>query len=156
MQKEKKSLSKLMIWGIALSVLTFCVYYFFFEQEVHESRLTYSVSSEEYDDYAELENYYSSDILGGASISPNYESIADSLKGQGIRRFELKQFLSGLVIVKRTADFYWRYVDLPPPELITNRYVSSSKPLNTSLGISILILAFFLVVDFIFFGRSKS
>lgn len=151
MQKEKKSPSKLMIWGLALSVTFFFAHYLFIEEWVHENRLTYSVSADDYQNYVDsLDDYYS----GNFSLSPNFESIADSLIDKGIRRFELKQFRTGISSYEEIGFIYFPLMKVPKPELITNRFVSRSKPLKRSLGISILTLSIFLLVDyFAFFKR---
>lgn len=151
MLKQKKSTSKLIIWGVVLSTLIFFIHYTFIEDWVHENRLTYSVSSEEYQQYVQnLEDYYSD----GFSISPNFESIADSLVENDIRRFELKQFTTETSSYEEIVFIYFPLMNVPTPELIKNRFVSKSKPLNKSLGISLVVISLLLLIDyFIFFKR---
>jgi hypothetical protein len=87
--------SKVLQIGVCISLLTFVVSYFLIEKEVHEYRITYSVTVEDYDKYLKLHDFYTERPLFSVSISPNFESIADSLKDIGLRRFELKEFHTG-------------------------------------------------------------
>jgi len=150
--------SKFMIWGVVISVLTFSFYYFLIEKTVHENRLTYSVSEEDFKNYASLSDYFVSESSMRLSVSPNYSSIADSLIEKGIRRFELKQFYTGtLQSPEQPEVLYFNDQNLAAPQLLLNRYVSSNKPLNKSLGVSILLLCVFLLFDrFTAVNRARS
>ena len=150
----------MMFWGIALSIVTFFVYYFFIEEKVQEYRLTYSISSEKYSKYKNgLETYSASNERFHLLISPYYESIADSLIDQDIRRFELKVFYAGDFKCTETSIglvfFKERYIGLPPPELITNRFVSANTPLKTSMGIAMLLLTSILLIDYLLYFRKR-
>ena len=160
MKSTGKSRSKLMLWGIAISIVAFFGYYLFLEEKVLEYRLTYSLSTEKYAKYkSDLEEYSANDEDFHLLSSPYYESIADSLIDKGLRRFELKVFYAGDFECTETSIglvfFKERYIGLPPPELITNRFVSSNTPLKTSMGITMLILTSFLLIDYLLSFRKR-
>ncbi len=143
-----------MILGIAISIMTFAMYYFLIEKEVYEYRLTYSVSASDYSSFSSIDQYYTENSSGKLNIFPNYESIADSLKEKDIRRFELRLFSTGDPHLEEPPLGYWESNQLSTPELVRNRYVGESTPLKTSVGYSVLLLILFLAFGYI--GNTRS
>lgn len=140
--------SKVLLIGVCISLLTFVVSYFCIEKEVHEYRITYSVSEEDYDNYLNLKYFYAERPLFSVSISPNFESIADSLKDIGLRRFELKEFHTGKFSVNSIDTMYFlEFSKKDSRKNLGKRYVGYSTPLKTSTGISLAILCFALILD---------
>ena len=68
---------KVLSIGICISLLAFVVSYFLIEKEVHEYRITYSVSEADYGNYLNLQDYYAERSLFSVSISPNFASKAE-------------------------------------------------------------------------------
>ena len=140
--------SKVLLIGVCISILTFIVYYFLIEEKVHEYRITYSVSAEDYDNYLNLKDFYAERPLFSVSISPNFESIADSLRVIGLRRFELKEFHTGKFSVNSVDTMYFlEFSKKDSRKILGERYVGYSIPLKTSTGISLAILCFALILD---------
>lgn len=143
--------SNIFIAGLSLSFICGITYFLGFESKVMEYRMTYSVSSDDYQQYRDkLTPFVSEKKEYSISLSPNFESIADTLINQHIRRFELREFHVGSLKKKEGViqRIYFNKVnDLKQPVLITDRFVSSNRPLKTSLGIFVLILSLTLFVE---------
>ena len=147
---------KVLSIGICISLLAFVVSYFLIEKEVHEYRITYSVSEADYGNYLNLQDYYAERSLFSVSISPNFESIADSLKNLGLRRFELKEFHTGKFSLNSIDTMYFlEFSKKDSRNTIGKRYVGHSRPLKTSTGISLAILCFALILDRIGVFRTR-
>lgn len=157
MKSVEKLRSKGVYWGIALGIVTFFIYYFFIEERVHEHRLTYSVAESDYPTYLDtLKPIYIERNDFTLSLVPNYMSIADSLTEEGIRRFELREYHTGVFSIDDVAEVYFNSsFDIEAPGLIGDRLVGSSTPLKTSMGVSMLILTLVLLIDYLFFLRKR-
>jgi hypothetical protein len=134
-----------------LSLVLGVLYYFTLEQKVDEFRLTYSVSADRYPMYSDsLDTWYTATSQGKLSISANFESVADTLQDQAIRRFELRKFSVGTISNEELAKLYFHnHLGLEAPELISERAFGSNKPLSGSLGLALGVMALLLLVDFV-------
>lgn len=148
--------SKVLPIGFCISLLAFMVSYFWIEKIVYEYRITYSVSEKDYSNYLELKDYYSEGHSFSLSISPNFESIADSLRGRNIRRFELKEFHTGKFSLNSIDNTYFNeFSKKDSRKLVGQRYVGQSTPIKTSTGISLAILCFALILDRFILYRNR-
>jgi len=143
--------------GIALSVAVFVVHLFIIERPVHDNRLTLSIAAEEYDLLVpQLINFKNNEKGKGFFISPNFESIADSLISEGERRFELKVSTPNAISAEECSRIYFKKIKLNvSPEVIGNSNFGSSRPLQKSIGIFILLLSFVLLVDCLILQKSQ-
>ncbi len=148
MSESKKREIKVMRYGIILAVLLSASYFLFFEEPIVESRLTYTLSADEYARYSDLPNEVIQLENGEAYLSPNYESISDTLQAKGVRRFELKKFLKGRGENDVINEIYFKdQSKLEVPELIKELDFGKSKPVGKTVGIALLIIILSLLFD---------
>ena len=138
--------------GAAICFIVFLIHFSFIEKPIHDYRLTFSVTSVEYEQIVPELIDFKYDIEGeDFFISPNFESIADSLVINNIRRFELKIFTPNKITSEKCVEKYFNQLMISPsPLLVGSVYFGSSTPLQKSLGYLVLLLGFLLSIDFIF------
>ncbi|MDB4090949.1 MAG: hypothetical protein ACKVJC_03145 [Flavobacteriales bacterium] len=151
--KDKWSFHTLFLpFGVLICGLVFLIHFFILEKSIHDYRLTFSVTSSEYESiFSKIIDFKHDDKEVGFFSSPNFESIADSLAENDIRRFELKIFTPSKVTPKKCATIYFNQLDIfPCPMLIGISNFGTSTPLQKSLGFFLLLLSLLLILDFVF------
>ena len=106
--KDKWSFHTLFLpFGVLICGLVFLIHFFILEKSIHDYRLTFSVTSSEYESIFPKIIDFKHDVKEvGFFSSPNFESIADSLAENDIRRFELKIFTPSKVTPEKCATIY--------------------------------------------------
>jgi len=156
MSETSISRRKVMPYGVTLGILLGLGYYLFLEDSVKETRLTFSVEQTDYKQYLELADEVIELEHGEVFLSPNYESISDTLKASGIRRFEVKKFLKGKGENEElNTNYFTERSNVPVPDLIKELPFGTSKPLGKTLGLSLLIIILSLILD-LFINRTTT
>ena len=151
--KDKWSFHTLFLpFGVLICILVFLIHFFILEKSIHDYRLTFSVTSSEYESIFPKIIDFKHDVKEvGFFSSPNFESIADSLAENDIRRFELKIFTPSKVTPETCATIYFNQLDIfPCPMLIGTSNFGTSTPLQKSLGVFVFLLSLLLILDFVF------
>ena len=151
MNAKSTTHSKFVYSGLVLSLLVFVVHFCFIERVIHDHRLTFSLSTEEFDAIKPHLNNYRNHIRDNDFlISPNFHAIADTLESSGIKRFELKLSTPDSINIKECTTTYFQYKLISPaPDLIKKLRFKDSTPLQKSIGYGVLTMCFFLLVDFV-------
>ena len=139
-------------FGVLICALVFFIHFFILEKPIHDYRLTFSATSEQYENIVPKLIDFKNDVKEKDFFtSANFESIADSLAEKNIRCFELKIFTPNKISPEACAKIYFNQLNISPlPIMIQQRNFGSSTPLQKSLGIFVLLLSLLLILDFIF------
>ena len=153
---ERTRLSPWVLIGLFLSVAAGVLYYLFAEVSVQEDILTYRVSNDQYSLYKELIAHKSSDETYAVSLSPNYESISDTMMHLGVRHFELREFYTGIPDLSAIEKQYFEKANnIRHPELVKRLDYAKIKPIGKSIGLALILLLTVIVFDRIQAVRRK-
>lgn len=130
--------------GIIISLATFLTVFILVENRWYEYRQTFECSINEYQNY---KNGMDRARIGEQSYQPNWESIADSLKEEEIRRFELKIFSLKSDFSEKNTEAYFKKYQLPQPSSVSLKKFGSSKAVGKSIGAGILIYLLFILFE---------
>lgn len=147
-----KNISLLQKIGIVGSILAFCFHFFFVETKWYEFRQTFECLSKEYTSYKDtMDNYKTNDLR----FQTNWESLGDSLVGEGIRRFELRVFTKQEKYTESEANTYFKYYSVETPKTVSISSFGKSKPLGKSMGIALLFYIVCLVLELFVIRRKE-
>lgn len=136
--------------GAVICLIVFLVHFFFIEKPIQDYRMTFSLASADYEVIIpELKDYKNNAKGEGFFISPNLQSLADSLIENEIRRFELKIYTPNKISPENCSTIYFQKLSIKPlPEIVGSVNFGSSIPLQKSLGLFVLLLSLLLSIDF--------
>ncbi len=144
LMKLFSNISALHKLGILLSLAVFLTMLLIVEKRWYEYRQTFECSINEYQMYKDGMDRAR---IGEQSYQPNWESIADSLKEEEIRRFELKIFSLKSDFSEKNSEAYFKKYKLPKPSSVSLKKFGSSKAIGKSIGAGILIYLFFILLE---------
>lgn len=158
MKGDSRTRRKITFYTCLVFVFIGILHYFVFTPTITELRTIMSVSSETYD--ARIDSISDRGGEVGSTeyfFSPNFESKADTLKGQGMRRFEMREYYLDVSKQSKIREDYYQKAGMEVPEIIFNEKFGERKPVGVSIGLMMSGIALTLLVSysFLFFQSRK-